>query len=205
MTAASSTLVSSPTVGQNEAGLRERRISRPRLTLSVASFSYSRNGWLAGIPGFLRSGAQALAADPRRTGGGGERLHGPRGDLDSQHSHNPALPALHLPSSRFLPSSRSVLTPRAETLLTPRQRALREAKGRLQLETLEQAMRRRAAATGSPAAGRSRTVAFYVNWDDASLSSLRQKADFWGVRPCLRLCRRKPGSPRLSLSAGEAL
>jgi peptidoglycan-N-acetylglucosamine deacetylase len=88
---------------------------------------------------------------------------------------NPALPALHLPSSSVLPTSRSVAPPRAEALLTRRQQALRDAKLRLELEARRQAMRHAAAATSS-AARRTQTYAFYVNWDDASMSSLRQNA-----------------------------
>jgi peptidoglycan-N-acetylglucosamine deacetylase len=88
---------------------------------------------------------------------------------------NPALPALHLPSLRVLPNSRHVAPPRAKLLLTAPQRALDQAKKRLQAELWRQAIARRALPAHAAADGdRPQVIGFYVNWDDASMSSLQQ-------------------------------
>ena len=88
---------------------------------------------------------------------------------------NPALPALHLPSLAALPNSRHLAPPRAKALRTAPQRALDKAKERLEAERRREAIARRAAAAHpSSAEGRMQVIGFYVNWDDASMSSLRQ-------------------------------
>ena len=91
---------------------------------------------------------------------------------------NPVLPALRLPSVSLLPSSSHLAPPRAPLLLPARERALREAKRKLGFERRRQALLRRAPKPATPPpAGAPITAGFYVNWDDASMSSLRRNLD----------------------------
>jgi peptidoglycan-N-acetylglucosamine deacetylase len=86
----------------------------------------------------------------------------------------PILPALNLPPSQFLPAGARVAPPRPEPLLTKHQRALREAKHKLELERSKKrtAVVERVA---SPLSGQDPvTAAFYVNWDESSFSSLKE-------------------------------
>jgi cellulose synthase/poly-beta-1,6-N-acetylglucosamine synthase-like glycosyltransferase/peptidoglycan/xylan/chitin deacetylase (PgdA/CDA1 family)/spore germination protein YaaH len=87
---------------------------------------------------------------------------------------NPVLPALDLPSSSILPKRGQIAPPTPEPVLSPRQRALREAKKKLELERRMQQItfQPNRAATSSP--GQMLTIGFFVNWDDSSMSSLKE-------------------------------
>src|SRR2546426_8599316 len=79
------------------------------------------------------------------------------------------------PSPTPFPTATLLAPPRPTLLLPARKRALGKAKHRLDLER-----RRAATASHSAKAGPSLhpdaplTIGFHVNWDDASMSSLRQ-------------------------------
>jgi cellulose synthase/poly-beta-1,6-N-acetylglucosamine synthase-like glycosyltransferase/peptidoglycan/xylan/chitin deacetylase (PgdA/CDA1 family)/spore germination protein YaaH len=90
---------------------------------------------------------------------------------------NPILPTLKLPPSSILRNGGHVAAPFQDPILTPRQRALKEAKQKLEKERkLRQASFAQAAlpvsASSAPLA-----VGFYVNWDEASLSSLQENLE----------------------------
>src|SRR5262249_16459476 len=91
----------------------------------------------------------------------------------------PILPGLNLPASSFLPTG-AHLAPATQTiqpLETQRQRAIREAKQKIDRED---ALRRISFSTSKAAlapAGTPLTFGFYVNDDEASFSSLKQNLD----------------------------
>jgi cellulose synthase/poly-beta-1,6-N-acetylglucosamine synthase-like glycosyltransferase/peptidoglycan/xylan/chitin deacetylase (PgdA/CDA1 family)/spore germination protein YaaH len=97
---------------------------------------------------------------------------------------SPALPALHLPGASFLPRGAHavpalVKPPAAIRPLNRRERALRTAELRLRREQ-DRSLRlvlAKARRPLSPAAGVPLTIGFFVNWDDASMSSLRENLD----------------------------
>ncbi len=94
----------------------------------------------------------------------------------------PALPALSLPAEGPVPTASHLAPPRPPLLLTARQRAARDAERKLELEQLRQATAKKAAKAARAAhppvhAASTQTIGFYVNWDDASMSSLRKNLD----------------------------
>ena len=84
-----------------------------------------------------------------------------------------ALPPLDLPQASFLPNGGHPAPPSPPRIRTPRQRALLEAKEKLELERSKRAARLRVepAHTGI---GEPLTIGFYVNWDESSFSSLKE-------------------------------
>ncbi|HEY6332275.1 MAG TPA: glycosyltransferase, partial [Blastocatellia bacterium] len=97
---------------------------------------------------------------------------------------NPILPSLKLPASSILPNGGHVAPPTIPPMLTPRQRALKEAKQKIEKERrLAQAslMQSKEGAGQSHAPvsqpGAPLTFGFYVNWDEASLSSLQENLE----------------------------
>jgi cellulose synthase/poly-beta-1,6-N-acetylglucosamine synthase-like glycosyltransferase/peptidoglycan/xylan/chitin deacetylase (PgdA/CDA1 family)/spore germination protein YaaH len=95
----------------------------------------------------------------------------------------PALPTLNLPSVSFLPhgihSVPSVPRLSPERPLTRRERALKEAKTKLSIERDHNLRKLLAQAHKMPTgpAQRQLTIGFFVNWDDSSMSSLKQNLD----------------------------
>ncbi len=90
---------------------------------------------------------------------------------------NPKLPNLNLPQSSILPNGGHATAPPApERILTPRQRALHEAKQRLELERSRRLyeLRHQDARTASDDR---LDFGFYVNWDESSFSSLKENID----------------------------
>ena len=90
---------------------------------------------------------------------------------------NPILPTLKLPSSSILPNGGHVPSPPRDQFLTPRQRTIKEAKQKIEKERrLAQVSynlpKQRASEPGAPL-----TFGFYVNWDEASLSSLQENIE----------------------------
>ena len=83
------------------------------------------------------------------------------------------LPPLDLPQSSLLPNGGHPAPPSPTKIRTPRQRALFEAKEKLEIERSKRAARLRVepAHTGI---GEPLTVGFYVNWDESSFSSLKE-------------------------------
>ena len=95
----------------------------------------------------------------------------------------PALPTLNLPSVSFLPhgihSVPGVPRLSPERPLTRRERALRDAKTKLASER-EHNLRKllaQAHKTSPNLAKRQLSIGFFVNWDDSSMSSLKQNLD----------------------------
>jgi peptidoglycan-N-acetylglucosamine deacetylase len=92
---------------------------------------------------------------------------------------SPALPALNLPGASVLPHGVHMLPAVPEPSLshpgTRRERALREAEAKLARENernLKQLLARTPKARPDP--GRPMAIGFFVNWDDASMSSLKE-------------------------------
>lgn len=84
----------------------------------------------------------------------------------------PALPPLDLPQ-RFAVGHPITAPPTPERIRTPRERALREAKEKLELERSKRAARLRVQPAHS-GFGQPLTVGFFVDWDESSTSSLKQ-------------------------------
>src|SRR5215467_7036175 len=87
---------------------------------------------------------------------------------------NPYLPDLKLPPSTILPSPGHPTSQVIRPLETPREQALRETK-----QKLERERRLRLASTTmqvpvSASTGQPLSIGFYVNWDEASMTSLRE-------------------------------
>jgi len=96
---------------------------------------------------------------------------------------NPYLPDLKLPPSTFLPKPGHPTSQVIRPLETPRQQALRETKQKLEKEQrLEKERRLRQASMAervqvTASAGQPLTMAFYVNWEEASMTSLRENIE----------------------------
>lgn len=93
---------------------------------------------------------------------------------------SPALPSLHLPGASFLPEgAHAVPAPpplSPERPLTHRERALRKAESKLARErehNLQQLLTQVHAVNRNPGQ-QPLAIGFFVNWDDASMSSLKQ-------------------------------
>jgi cellulose synthase/poly-beta-1,6-N-acetylglucosamine synthase-like glycosyltransferase/spore germination protein YaaH/peptidoglycan/xylan/chitin deacetylase (PgdA/CDA1 family) len=89
---------------------------------------------------------------------------------------NPSLPKLGLPQSSFLPTGGHVAPPAPQQILTPRQRAIRDAKRKIEQERTIRKVSFSPLITETPT-GAPITAAFYVNWDDASMSSLKENLE----------------------------
>src|SRR5262249_42984207 len=87
---------------------------------------------------------------------------------------NPVLPRLALP--QVLPSGGHVAPPAPPQILTPRQRAIREAKRKIEQERNIRKVSFSPLIPSVPI-GEPITAAFYVNWDDASMSSLKENLE----------------------------
>jgi cellulose synthase/poly-beta-1,6-N-acetylglucosamine synthase-like glycosyltransferase/spore germination protein YaaH/peptidoglycan/xylan/chitin deacetylase (PgdA/CDA1 family) len=87
---------------------------------------------------------------------------------------NPVLPALSLPSAALLPHAVHLAPPQAQPIVPASPRTLRHARLRLEME------RRRARPRPQPPravptpGGPPLAAAFFVNWDDSSLNSLKE-------------------------------
>jgi cellulose synthase/poly-beta-1,6-N-acetylglucosamine synthase-like glycosyltransferase/peptidoglycan/xylan/chitin deacetylase (PgdA/CDA1 family)/spore germination protein YaaH len=87
---------------------------------------------------------------------------------------NPYLPDLKFPRSTFLPSPGHPTAQVIPPLETPRQRALREAKQKLERERKLQLASLVQRVPVSTTVGQPLSMAFYVNWEEASMTSLRE-------------------------------
>ena len=85
---------------------------------------------------------------------------------------NPLLPKLHLPQSSLF--GRGTRTPTAELVETEPQRKLREAKQKLELERSKREAARHPRKQPHSSSNDQLDVAFYVTWDETSLSSLKE-------------------------------
>lgn len=93
---------------------------------------------------------------------------------------SPILPALHLPAASFLPHGAHKLPPLPSLAVQPSpnraRRALHEAKAKLASEQQRavQALLARTQLAGPATVGHPLAIGFFVNWDDASFSSLKE-------------------------------
>jgi cellulose synthase/poly-beta-1,6-N-acetylglucosamine synthase-like glycosyltransferase/peptidoglycan/xylan/chitin deacetylase (PgdA/CDA1 family)/spore germination protein YaaH len=87
---------------------------------------------------------------------------------------NPYLPDLKLPNSTFLPSPGHPTSQVIPPLETPRQQALREAKQKLEKERKLRAASMVQQVPVRANTGQPLSIGFYVNWDEASMTSLRE-------------------------------
>ncbi|CAK0741619.1 poly-beta-1,6-N-acetyl-D-glucosamine synthase [Gammaproteobacteria bacterium] len=94
---------------------------------------------------------------------------------------NPVLPALNLPSSSLLPRGGHSVPPQPENHPATRAEwALRRAQAQLvqeQERTLEKLLQEAHAPHPKTGDGQTLTIGYYVNWDDASFSSLKDHLD----------------------------
>ena len=96
---------------------------------------------------------------------------------------SPILPALSLPSASIVPHGAHMVPPvpalSAERVLTRRERALRDTEAKLTQEkarSLQQLLAKFPKTNRIPD-DRPLTIGFFVNWDDASMSSLKENLD----------------------------
>jgi cellulose synthase/poly-beta-1,6-N-acetylglucosamine synthase-like glycosyltransferase/peptidoglycan/xylan/chitin deacetylase (PgdA/CDA1 family)/spore germination protein YaaH len=90
---------------------------------------------------------------------------------------NPILPSLKLPASSRYGGGHVPSPPLNDQILTPKQRALRDAKQKLEKERKLRQISFVQAKQPASAPGAPLTFGFYVNWDEASLSSLQENIE----------------------------